>query len=160
MSYNFEWKRTRIKQMTKMTRKLPDKTMPIQLTIRNFPQSDAVNMIATITLVAKEHFIFVVFAPTFNALFTIFALPSIFIDTTHHPRWHLQTGWVGCTICKLKLGKCQLFSFCISFWLKFSRPKLTVSFACSAAHKYFRLFLRVTAFRSTTNLTFIPLSFI
>lgn len=58
------------------------------LTIWNFSQSNAVNMIAAITLVTKQHFIFIVFASTFDALLAFFALPRIFVDATYHSRRH------------------------------------------------------------------------
>lgn len=66
------------------------------LTIWNFSQSDAVNVIATITLIAEQHFVFIVLASAFDALLAIFTLPRIFIDTTHHPRRHFQAWWVSC----------------------------------------------------------------
>ena len=50
---------------------------PAALTVGNAPESDAVNMVAAIAHVAKDHFVFIVHVPAEETRLAVHALPRV-----------------------------------------------------------------------------------
>lgn len=65
------------------------------LTLRHTGQSNAIDVIAAIALVAKKHFVLVRILAALGTVLAVRTLPVVVLDTHRHARWHLNATGMG-----------------------------------------------------------------
>lgn len=74
------------------------------LTIGNLAQTNAINVIATITLITEQQFVLIVRLTAFDAVLAVGALPRVLFYTFYRARCHLNATGMSWNWSKLEIG--------------------------------------------------------